>query len=74
MTTDPLVEKYRQDLKRKLEENQIKGYSDQAEPKNSKCTDCSLEQQISDWNDDIDKRYKEKLRKRIPSRIFPPDD
>jgi hypothetical protein len=71
--TDPLVEKYKSDLKRKIEENQIKGY-DQVEPKSSKCTDCDLKEQLSEWKDDITQREKEKIRKRIPSRTFPPSD
>jgi hypothetical protein len=70
---DPLVAKYKGDLKRKLEENQIKGY-DQIEPKNSKCTSCELQQQLSDWEQDITQREREKIRKRIPSRTFPPSD
>ncbi len=73
MTDDPLVQKYKGDLKLKLEENEIKGYYDNLEPKTSNCTSCDLQQQLSDWKDDIEQREKEKIRKRIPSRIFPPD-
>lgn len=64
-----LVEKYKADLKRKLEENEIRGYN-QVEPKRMP---CSFQEDMDNTRRVIAQREKERIRKGRNNSIYPKD-